>query len=47
MSRPCAGFFRRLACNASEDVEREYRESVHEGCSSVGGICVDVDDRAR
>ena len=37
-----------LACDASEDVEREHApESVHEGRRGVGGIFVEVDDRAR
>ncbi len=37
------------ACgNVSEDVEREYApESVHDGRRGVGGIFVELDDRAR
>ena len=37
-----------FACHPSEDVQREHApESVHEGRCGVGGVFVEVDDRAR
>ena len=43
-----AEFVRGRACDVSEDVQREYApESVSDGRRGVGGVLVEVDDRAR
>ena len=43
-----AGFVDGLACNVSEDVQREHApESVYDRCCGVGRVVVEVDDRAR
>lgn len=42
------GFVCGLASDDCKDVEREHApESVHEGRRGVGGVFVEVDDRAR
>jgi hypothetical protein len=46
--RLCAEFVCGLACDVSKDIEHEHApESVYEGRRGVGGIFVEVNDRAR